>query len=322
MYGEMMDFYGLSKDFDKADFFETDAFRQTLLNLKAAVRSGGIVALTGIVGSGKTTALRQIHQSLKEDGLVLLAKSLATDKQAVNIATLYTALFADLPTGKDFKPNLGTEKRERALQGLIRKLKKPIVLTIDDAHDLDGRTLIGLKQLVETVQGAGGTITILAAGHPKLSIDLNRASLEEVGARTKVFQLDGLGPQRREFIEWVLANCCKAGAQPPAIFTEAAVEFLAERLITPLQISYYLSRALAKGVLVGANPVDVDLVKTVLSPDLDGLEARLARNGYGINALCGHLGARRAEVRAYLAGQLPPGRAEDFNKEIHKLGVL
>ncbi len=253
---------------------------------------------------------------------MLLAKSLATDKRAVNVGTLYTALFADLPTGKDFKPATGTEKRERKLQELIRKLKKPIVLTIDDAHDLDGRTLIGLKQLVETVQGAGGTITILAAGHPKLGIDLNRASLEEVGARAKVFQLEGLGPQRREFIEWVLADCCKPGTQPEEILTEAAVELLAERLITPLQITYYLGRTLAKAVLIGAKPVDADLVHTVLSPDLDGIEARLARNGYGINALCGHLGARRAEVRAYLAGQLVPGRTDDFNKEIHKLGVL
>ncbi len=53
MYGEMMDYYGLTKDFDKADFFETEAFRQTLQNLKAAVRSGGIVALTGIVAAAK-----------------------------------------------------------------------------------------------------------------------------------------------------------------------------------------------------------------------------------------------------------------------------
>ncbi|MCB1615258.1 MAG: AAA family ATPase [Pseudomonadales bacterium] len=328
MYGEMMKFYGLEKDFDKAAFFESDGFLQTMENVKAAIKSGGIVALTGIVGTGKTTALRKVEEAITtktkgyEDRDIVVVKVLATDKDSVNTSTIYTALFADLPKRKDFTILTGTEKRERCLQELISKIKKPILLIIDDAHDLKGDTLVKLKRIVETVQAVGGTITILVVGHPKLGVDLHKSAMEEVGARAKSFELPLLGTQKLEFIEWVIKDCIKAKEDVHQIITNEAVAVLAEKLMTPLQINYYLMRTFIEGANVGDKPISKETVEKVLSPDLNGLEARLARNGYGINTLCRHLGARRAEIRAYLSGQLVGGRADEFGEAIHKLGVI
>ncbi len=131
MYGEMMQYYGLVKDFDKADYFETEAFKNVLNSLEAAVMSGGIITLTGIVGVGKTRVIRHFQDGLKKNNQVIVAKSLATDKRRVNINTLYAALFADLPTPKDFKVPTQAEIRERKLQELIRKINKPIAFFID-----------------------------------------------------------------------------------------------------------------------------------------------------------------------------------------------
>lgn len=322
MYGEMMQYYGLNKDLDKADYFETEAFQKILLSLETAVFSGGIIALTGIVGIGKTTALRRMQQSLIKENKIVVSKALATDKRRVNINTLYTALFSDLPTRKDFKIPTQNEKRERILQELILKINKPIVLFIDEAHDLSWRTLIDLKHLVETVEDAKGVLAIVVVGHPKLTNELRKPAMEEVGARAKVFSLDGLGQQKQQYIEWILDQCSKAKITPHDILTKEAIELLAERLITPLQITHYLSLALIKGLTTATKPIDCEIVESILSPDLEMLEPKLARQGYRIMALCEHLGARRAEVRAYLKGQLPAGKTEDFNREIHKLGIL
>ncbi len=317
-----MQYYGLTKDPDKADYFETEAFKKTLLDLTTAIQSGGIIALIGIVGVGKTVTLRRIQQTLKEANRVLVCKCMATDKGRVNINTLYTALFSDLPTTKDFKIPTQPEKRERQLQTLIRKIKKPVALLIDEGHELHWRTLIGLKHLVETVEEVKNTLAILVVGHPKLGNELRKPSLEEVGARAKVFSLDGPGSHKRPYIEWVLDNCSKSDIKPRDILTEGAIERLAERLVTPLQITHYLSLALAKGHAIGAKPVDEEIIESVLAPDLDALEPKLARHGYSITVLCEHLNARRSEVRAYLSGKLPPGRTEEFNREIHRLGIL
>ncbi len=322
MYGEMMHYYGLSKDLDKADYFETDSFKKTLLSPETAIQSGRIIALTGIVGIGKTTALRRMQESLKASNQVIVSKVLATDKRRVNVNTLYTALFSDLPTTKDFKIPTQPEKRERKLQELIRKINKPIALFIDEAHDLHWRTLVALKHLVENVEDAKGILSIIVVGHPKLGNELCKPAMEEVGARAKVFNLDALGQQKPHYIEWVLEKCSKAKVKPHDILTQEAIELLAEQLITPLQITHYLFLALVKGHTTGTKPVDRDVIESVLSPDLNALEPKLARQGYGMAVLCEHLNARRSDVKAYLRGQLAAGKTEEFNKEIHKLGIL
>lgn len=322
MYGEMMQYYGLVKDFDKTDYFETEAFKSVLNSLEAAVMSGGIVTLTGIVGIGKTTVVRHFQDGLKKNNEVIVAKSLATDKRRVNINALYAALFADLPTPKDFKIPTQNEIRERKLQELIHKINKPIAFFIEGAHDLHWRTLIALKQVIETIEDAKGTLTIIMVGHPKLGNDLNKPAMEEIGARAKLFSLDSWGQQKERYIEWVLTQCTKPKTAIHDIVTPDAINLLAERLITPLQICHYLTLALIKGATTGTKPVDAEIIEAVLSPDLNTLEPKLARHGYNTAALCEHLNAKRSEIKAYFNGQLPAARAEEFNKEIHKLGIL
>ncbi|NBT44435.1 MAG: AAA family ATPase [Gammaproteobacteria bacterium] len=282
MYGEMMQYYGLVKDLDKADYFETEAFKSVLHSLEAAVMSGGIITLTGIVGVGKTRVIRHFQDGLKKNNQVVVAKSLATDKRRVNINTLYAALFADLPTPKDFKVPTQAEIRERKLQELIRKINKPIAFFIDGAHDLHWRTLIALKQLIETIEDAKGILTIIMVGHPKLGNDLNKPTMEEIGARAKLFSLDSWGQQKQKYIEWVLTHCSKPKTAIHDIVTPDAINLLAERLITPLQICHYLTLALIKGATTGTKPVDVEIVENILSPDLNTLEPKLARHGINV----------------------------------------
>lgn len=322
MYGEMMSYYGLTKDLNKADYFETDGYKKTLHSIKIAIKSGGIIALTGLVGSGKTTALRRIQQSLREESKVAISKSLSTDKRRVSTNTLYTALFSDLATEKDFKMPTQPEKRERKMQELIKKLHKPVAMFIDEAHELHWRTLIGLKHLIETIEDANGTLAIIIAGHPMLGNELRRPALEEIGARAKLFTLDGLGAHKRQYLEWVLDNCSHEKVKPHDILSKEALDLFTEHLITPLQMAYYLSQALEKGFQAGEKPVGIEVAKAVLAPDLNAIGPKLARHGYNLNTLCELFNARRSEVKSYLRGQLAAGRAEEFTKEIYKIGLL
>ena len=208
------------------------------------------------------------------------------------------------------------------MQSLIKERNKPIVLFIDEAHDLHPRTLISLKHLVETVEDVNGTLAIVAVGHPKLANDLKNPALEEIGARTKLFELGALGVNSPKFIEWIINNCRSDKAKQEEIMTKEAIELFAERLVTPLQIAYYLTRVLEKGCLIGEKPISFETALSVLSPDLDSLEPNLARLGYSFQTLCDHLNVRRHEVKAYLRGKLAPDRCEEINKEVHKLGIV
>jgi type II secretory pathway predicted ATPase ExeA len=95
---------------------------------------------------------------------VTVSKSLAVDKDRVSLTTLITALFYDLSPDKEPRIPTQSEHRERALRELVRKSKRPVVLFVDEAHDLHHKTLSGLKRLREVVVDGGGVLSIVLAG--------------------------------------------------------------------------------------------------------------------------------------------------------------
>ncbi|MDD5463351.1 MAG: hypothetical protein PHG00_17320, partial [Methylococcales bacterium] len=62
---------------------------------KALKEDSEYLALAGVIDDRSGFCYQEYH--------VIVAKSLATDKCRVNINTLYTALFADLPTAKSLR---------------------------------------------------------------------------------------------------------------------------------------------------------------------------------------------------------------------------
>src|SRR5215475_12998595 len=172
MLSDIMEHFGLRKSLHQVDFFDTEHHRQLLTDLKAAIHEGGIVALTGVVGSGKTLLLWRIQDQLRHEGQIEVAESLVFDVPRVTLSTLKLALYYDLATDKDGDLPTKAEKSERALMRVMRRCAKPVVLVVDDAHDLHGQTLRGLKQLIEKTHRRGGRLSVVLAGHPKLTNEL------------------------------------------------------------------------------------------------------------------------------------------------------
>lgn len=318
---EVMQHYGLAQPLAQAGYYETDHHRQLLKDIRDAVPEGRLIALCGVVGCGKTLAIRRLQQQLREEGRVLVSQSLAVEKQGVRLGTLVTALFYDLSADRQVRIPAQGEKRERELQALVKKGKRPVALFIDEAHDLHPTTLIGLKRLLEVVESGGGRLSVVLAGHPKLRNDLRRPSLEEIGYRTDVFTLDGIAGSQREYLRWLLAACARGQAAPEAILTEAAQDLLAARLRTPLQIQRHLALALEAGYQAGETPVPAEVVEAVLSRQLDDLEPTLARHGYRLRDLVEQFDAKPAEIKAWFGNQLDPARTSELRERMQAAGV-
>ena len=58
-----------------------------------------------------------------------------------------------------------------------------------------------------------------------------------------------------------------------------------------------------------------------LAPDMHDLEPTLTRSGYNVKALSELLGIRQPEVRAFLRGQLPPGRTAELHHQLLAAGL-
>ncbi|EBE6078866.1 AAA family ATPase, partial [Salmonella enterica] len=261
---EVMEHYGLTQSIESAGYYETAHHKQLMKDIKGAIREGRLIAVCGVVGSGKTVTLRRLQQQLMDENKIIVARSLSVDKQSVRLATLINALFYDLAQDKQVQIPKQGERRERELQELVKKGKRPVALFVDEAHDLNGNTLTGLKRLMEVVEDGGGRLSVVLAGHPKLRNDLRRPTMEEIGYRTDIFTLDGITGSQREYIRWLLKTSTGKG-KPEDILTTEAVDLLAMKLRTPLQVQLHLTLAMEAGYQTGEKPITATLVESVLS---------------------------------------------------------
>ena len=85
MRAEVIDYYGLTKPFTKAGYYETEHHRQLFKDIKAAILDGKLIAVCGVVSSGKTVTLRRLQQPLKEENRVLVSKSLSVEKRRTTV---------------------------------------------------------------------------------------------------------------------------------------------------------------------------------------------------------------------------------------------
>ncbi|EID5474307.1 ExeA family protein, partial [Salmonella enterica] len=251
---EVMEHYGLTQSIESAGYYETAHHKQLMKDIKGAIREGRLIAVCGVVGSGKTVTLRRLQQQLMDENKIIVARSLSVDKQSVRLATLINALFYDLAQDKQVQIPKQGERRERELQELVKKGKRPVALFVDEAHDLNGNTLTGLKRLMEVVEDGGGRLSVVLAGHPKLRNDLRRPTMEEIGYRTDIFTLDGITGSQREYIRWLLKTSTGKG-KPEDILTTEAVDLLAMKLRTPLQVQLHLTLAMEAGYQTGEKPI-------------------------------------------------------------------
>ncbi len=319
--GEIMERYSLVKDWRSAGFYETENHRQIARTVRAGLGSGRLIAITGPIGVGKTVFLHRLQDEIASEKKVTVAESLSVDAARTTVPTLIAALFYDLSTEKEVKIPTQGEKRERELRKLVVRSGKPVALFIDEAHDLNGRTMNGLKRLMEVVGRGGGNLSVVLIGHPKLRNDLRRPTMEEIGHRTDVLAFEGLGEDTRAYLDWLLGECAGDNVDVDTLIEPAALDLMAMRLSTPLQFAEHLNRAFEAGFRMGQKPIDADIVMATLAPDFDDLEPRLTRQGYSAKVLAEQFHARPAEIRRFLNGQLDPGRTRELADRMRAVGL-
>ena len=287
------------------------------------MQTGRLVVVAGLVGSGKTHLLTRIEEELARSGKIAVAKSLAVDKRRTSLPSLIEAMFYDLTPGDRSKVKIPKqpERRERELRDLMRKNKHPVVLIVDEAHELHHKTLTGFKRLMEMAAGAGVVLSVLLIGHPKLRNDLRRPQMEEIGYRTTTFEFEGVSGHRREFIGW-LAEDLRAGRRETGgphgcgrdrAAGRAAAHGAADRDAPHLGLRARLPPR--------REASSAEIVEQVLSRAIDELEPTLTRNGYDAPALTVLLKAKPAEVRDFLAGTLAADRTREFTEQLRVAGV-
>ena len=119
---------------DRRRFLRDRHHAQVLRDVRAAILGGRLVALTAVIGSGKTILSRRLRAELEREGRVIVSRSLTVEKAKITVPLLISALFYDLTPDKTVTISSQSERRERDLQELFKRAKKPVALFVDDAH--------------------------------------------------------------------------------------------------------------------------------------------------------------------------------------------
>jgi hypothetical protein len=132
--------------------------------------------------------------------------------------------------------------------------------------DLHSKTLIGLKRLIEVVRDSGGMLSVVLAGHPKLKNDLRRSSMEEIGSRATILELEGLGSEKRKYLKWLLAQSVPPKTKIESVITDVAISAVASLFLCWLV--YYHA------------PADVTGTHLLFLPALNALSAIALVTGF------------------------------------------
>ena len=223
-----LDFYGFNEmpfklTPDPKFLYQTAAHREVLAQLLYGVQqSKGFIALTGEIGTGKTTLLHTVMKRLAESASVafLFNSTLSFDG-------LLEYILEDFGISA---PGATTQaQRLFALNNFLierRRLGQSAVLILDEAQNLDPKTLEQIRLLSNFETPHEKLLQILLVGQPELRAKLNLPELRQL--KQRIALSCSIRPlTAAEVHQYILTRLRIAKGRDLGIFTEKAVAKIA-----------------------------------------------------------------------------------------------
>ena len=258
------DFYGFrQKPFallPDPDFLYPSKRHQTALNLLRYGLSGqsGFIVITGEIGSGKTTLIHQLLNSVDASTTIGLITNTHISKDDL-IRWVLLAFKID----SDTTDRVAAYKRFSSFVVDQFESKRRTVLIIDEAQNLDVGTLEELRMLSNLNSGKDPLLQIILAGQPELFETLNRPELRQFLQRVSAnFHLEALNfPETHAYIRHRLRV---AGGDPEIfdVLAGCAVYYFSQGI--PRLINVLCDMALVYGFAEEKPVIDIETILDVV----------------------------------------------------------
>jgi general secretion pathway protein A len=181
----------------------------------------GFILLTGEVGTGKTTLLNKLLESLRQQGVA----TAFVFNTRFNVPQFFDYVLADF--GLPREPRLKSQMLLSLNQWLLDRFKagSTTALLIDEAHNVSSELLEEIRLLTNLETSTEKLLQIVLSGQPELEHKLRRPDLRQlrqrITLRTKTYPL---APE--ETRQYIAQRLKVAGSDGRPVFTPEAVELI------------------------------------------------------------------------------------------------
>jgi general secretion pathway protein A len=295
MYTE---FYGLrEKPFslspDPRFLFLSDSHREALAHLLYGIEQGeGFIAITGEVGTGKTTLCRTLLQRIEPGS---------------EVAFLFNPQLSGVELLQAIDAELGLETEGKTRRELMDQLNRfllakrqegrRVLLLIDEAQNLEREALEQVRMLSNLETDTTKLIQIILIAQPELDAMLEKPELRQLRQRINVrWRLRPLSAS--ETRDYVRHRLRVAAGGPRDVFSDLALREIHRRSGgVPRVINRLCDRALLAGYAGGVKEIGLGTVAEV-QRELEGREAVTPSAGGGGASLGEFLTTHRLELGA------------------------
>ena len=252
-----------SRDISVRQLYMHQDFQELKGRLKYAVENRLFVAVTGEVGSGKTTAIRAVADEINPvtHKVIYIAQSDMTPK------SFYNEILEQLDIGPTyFKPD-SKRKVNKAVLDMYQHGITAVVI-IDEAHLLIEKMLEEVRFLVNFEMDSLSPLCLILVGQPELSEMLcgyrMRAISQRISIRYTLKELDLQG------VEDYIRTHIKAVGSNSEIFTgEAVREIHAYSTGIPRKVNLICDKCLLNCAMNKTKIVDDIVVKRIIKTELE-----------------------------------------------------
>ncbi len=199
---------------DPAFLYRSPQHEEALANLVYGVEQRkGFIVLTGEVGTGKTTLLECLRDTLERDGVsfAFLFNSRLTVEQFFEMLAYDFELNCNRSSKTEVLFALNDLLVQNASEGRIT------ALIVDEAHDLSFDVLEEIRMLGNLEDRSGKLLQIVLAGQPELDRKLDAPNLRQL--KQRVVLRYTLRPfSERETVEYIRWRLARAGMEEQTVF--------------------------------------------------------------------------------------------------------
>ncbi len=250
---------------DQDDIFITTENTRAKKKIINAVENGGWSVITGPVGSGKTTMIKEIEATLAKRPDVAVVKPRTIEKQFLGASHVCDSILEDLG-GQTVSGQRTLEYKARLVGRVLEeafKEGKRIVLLLDEAHLLRPDALLALKRIYEFEIGFKKLLSIVLVGQQSLARQLKtNFTLAEVSQRVDLYELGSLNGALGSYVRHKLE---RAGAGTREIFEPSAIKAMGKKADTPLSVNNLSAAALITAQDVGEKTVTAQIIDSIHS---------------------------------------------------------